>query len=86
MEAQELRSLRSVDKCHVRFVNKTTRSVDIIWVDFAGRYIKYSSLQRGQFVDITTYKTHPWAALDSNTKDHMLIGGRFRYDLAKNNH
>lgn len=80
--ALDLRSLRSDEKCYLRFVNKTNRAVDIMWIDFTGNFVKYALLERGQFIDINTYKSHPWFAVDSVTFDSMLLNKEFTY-LAK---
>lgn len=77
--AAELRSLRSNEKCYVRFINKTRRAIDIMWIDFTGQFVKYKLLQHGEFVDINTYKTHPWFAVDSITNDNMLLNKAFTY-------
>lgn len=77
--AEELRSLRSDEKCYIRLVNRTRRTVDIMWIDFGGQFVKFKLLERGQFVDINTYKTHPWFAVDSVTNDSMLLNKEFTY-------
>lgn len=76
--AEELRSLRSNEKCYIRFVNKTRRCIDLLWIDFTGQFVKYKILDRGQYVDINTYKTHPWVAVDSKN-DSMLLSRQFTY-------
>lgn len=68
------------EKCYVRFINKTTRTVDVIWIDFSARFKKYIVLKNGQFIDVNTYKNHSWMAVDSNTRDAMLLNGVFRYE------
>lgn len=70
----------SGEKCFVRFVNKTVRGVDVIWVDFSGRFVKYTLLQNGEFIDVNTYKNHCWIAIDSQTHDAMLLNGVYRYE------
>lgn len=70
----------SGEKCFVRFINKTARPVDVIWVDFMGRFVKYTLLKNGEFVDVDTYKRHSWIAVDTVTKDAMLMNGVYRYE------
>lgn len=73
------RSLNSLEKCHIRFVNLTNRNVDVIWIDYTGKYVKYQSLGRRVYFDIDTFKTHPWIAIDSNTEDRLHINGEYIY-------
>lgn len=70
----------SGQKCYVRFINKTKRVVDVIWVDFSARFVKYTLLKNGQFIDVNTYKQHSWIAVDTETKDAMLLNGVYRYE------
>lgn len=73
------RSLMSEQKAYVRFINKTNRVVEVIWVNFVGEFIKYRVLSSDEYVDVNTYKTHPWAALDYHTKDRLHINKNFLY-------
>lgn len=75
-----VRSERSDEECYVRFINKTKRNIDVIWIDFGARFIKYTLLKDEQFIDVNTYKNNYWIAVDSETKDGMLLNGKFRYD------
>lgn len=68
-ENVELRSRRSFDKVYVKFVNLTNRVVEVVWVNYSGLFERYTLLRRKQHIDINTYKTHPWVALDVRTKD-----------------
>lgn len=69
------RSLNSLEKCYIRFVNLTNRTIDVIWIDYSGKYINYKSLNPRVYFDSNTFKTHPWIAIDSNTKDRLHING-----------
>lgn len=73
------RSIESEEKAYVRFINKTDRTVELVWVNFIGEYMKYRILHKDEYVDVNTYKTHPWVALDHNTKDRLLIEKAFLY-------
>lgn len=73
------RSLNSLEKCYIRFVNLTNRTIDVIWIDYTGRYIQYKRLNPRVYLDIDTFKTHPWIAIDSNTKDRLHINGEVVY-------
>lgn len=74
------RSLRSEDKAYVRFINKTDRIVELIWLNFNGKYVRYRILEKDHFVDVNTYKNHPWIALDMKTKDRLHIEKGFIYN------
>ncbi|XP_030759487.1 protein Vhl [Sitophilus oryzae] len=73
------RSVHSTQKCYVRFVNMTERTVEIMWINFIGQYVRYRILEKGNFIDVNTYKTHPWTAKDFLTKDELHIDKRFFY-------
>lgn len=77
---EEPRSRRSNEKAFVRFINGTERDIDIIWINFVGEYIRYNVLSKGTYLDANTYKYHPWIAVDSETKDRLLIGNSFVYN------
>lgn len=72
-----LKSLNHNEKAYVRFINKTNRNVHVLWVNYKGEYVKYNTLGKDLYFDITTYKTHPWIAMDTVTKDRMHIGGKY---------
>lgn len=74
------RSFRSEDKAYVRFINKTDRVVELIWLNFNGKYVRYRILGKDHFVDVNTYKNHPWIALDMKTKDRLHIEKGFVYN------
>lgn len=65
---------------YVRFVNRTEQVIDVIWVDYTGCFVRYTSLTSGQFIDVNTYKRHRWIAVDSETKDALLLNGVYRYE------
>jgi von Hippel-Lindau disease tumor supressor len=68
-----LRSEHSLHQSFVRFINNSNRTVDVIWINFEGRHVKYKSLQPGVFFDVNTYATHPWVFLDSETQDRLVV-------------
>lgn len=73
------RSLNSNLKCYVRFINMTNKSVELMWINFTGQYIRYRILEKSDYIDINTYKTHPWIAKDVLTKDILHIDGKFLF-------
>ncbi|CAH1985634.1 unnamed protein product [Acanthoscelides obtectus] len=74
MYPDENRSISSTERAYVRFENKTGKPVELIWLDFNGIYVKYKTLTDGEYYDVNTFKTHPWIALDAETKVRMHIG------------
>lgn len=74
---QNVRSQRSREGAFIRFFNFTERTVEIIWINFTGAYVSYQLLEKGRFVDINTYKGHPWIALDHTTRDRLHINKEF---------
>lgn len=64
-----LRSLNSVHRAFVRFINTTRKNVKIYWIDFQGQNQFYKKLSQGEFVDINTFVTHPWIFVEEETMD-----------------
>lgn len=77
--AREPRSRHSFQSVFVRFKNLTNRTVKVVWVNYTGQYIKYREIPPKQYMDVNTFKTHPWMAFDSNTADQMHIDKAFIY-------
>ncbi|KAF7282067.1 hypothetical protein GWI33_003308 [Rhynchophorus ferrugineus] len=50
-----------------------------MWINFTGQYVRYMILEKGNYIDINTYKTHPWTAKDFMTKDELHIDKKFFY-------
>lgn len=73
------RSLNDREKCYVRFINNTNKIVEILWIDYSGRYVRYRVIKKGDYIDINTFKTHPFVAKDFITKDMLHIGGQYFY-------
>ncbi|RZC32659.1 VHL domain containing protein [Asbolus verrucosus] len=74
-----VRSQNSNQRAFIRFLNLTERTVEVVWVNFTGAYVCYQLLEKGNFIDINTYKTHPWIAVDHGTKDRLHIDKEFVY-------
>ena len=52
-------SLESVTSSEIAFVNHTSRTVDIFWLDFAGERVFYNTLEPNGSYTQSTWLTHP---------------------------
>ncbi|GFU18564.1 VHL domain-containing protein [Nephila pilipes] len=59
--------------CWLRVVNETSRSVNIIWIDYYGREINYALLQPKDMQSIHSYEGHPWICRDSSSNRRLLL-------------
>lgn len=76
-DVQTLKSLVSNEMSYVRFHNSTQRTVNVIWINFSGEPVKYSTLQPNQYVDINTYVNHLWIIQDERTGDRLLANQQY---------
>lgn len=67
------------NSAYVRFINKTEKVVEIVWLNHTGKYIRYRILKKDYFVDVNTYNAHLWVAFDHETKDRLHIDKEFVY-------
>ena len=68
-----LRSLNSNETTFVAFVSRTNRKVDIFWIDYKGKHVKYATLSKyGDTFTIHTFITHPWTFRDSESGDQLI--------------
>lgn len=57
---QSLRSLNGATPTTVQFINATTSSVRVLWMDYTGTEVFFALLSGGQSYVQGTYVTHPW--------------------------
>ena len=71
------RSLHSRIGTPVRFINRSRSRVKVLWLDYQGEQVLYSTLgpSNGRY-DVNTYVTHPWIALEEPTNAVMLLNFR----------
>ncbi|KAF5275071.1 hypothetical protein FQA39_LY07008 [Lamprigera yunnana] len=74
-----LRSHHSRNKVTVRMINFANCEVDILWINYDGHYVRYGNLGHNSFIDIDTFETHPWIAVDSKKQRRLLINKNFVY-------
>lgn len=61
-----VRSINSDFPTSVEFINNTSATVRIYWIDFTGQRILYNSLPAGQSYVQLTFVTHPWVMTDTS--------------------
>ena len=69
-------SIESETASLMTFVNDTSRTVDILWLNFAGDRVNYGTLEPGGSFGVSSFLTHPWVAVDHVT------GRCYGYELA----
>lgn len=70
---KKLKSQASRILSFVRFQNTTNRSVDVIWLNYDGKHVKYSTVGPRQFLDVNTFVSHYWMFKDSKTGESLVI-------------
>nr|XP_023015489.1 protein Vhl [Leptinotarsa decemlineata] len=66
-------------RAYVRFLNKTSLEVDLIWLDFSGRQKVFKTLGKDQFLDVNTFIMHPWMAVSHHSKKNLYIEGQIHH-------
>ena len=75
-----IKSIRSTQSLHAKFKNATERHVDLYWLDFRGKLVRYIlAMEPGSVHDMTTYVTHPWVARDNVTGQSLYLSGQSVY-------
>lgn len=77
VENIRLRSRESIEKIYLRFMNKTKRKANVVWIDYEGVPKKYCTLDPDQFVDVNTFVSHPWIFEDDRTGDKLAVHNNF---------
>ncbi|CAH3167270.1 unnamed protein product [Porites lobata] len=73
------KSIHSFVKSPVRFINRTGRAVRVIWINYEGQEVCYSTLLTNGQLGMNTFVTHPWIAVDAKTNERMLLNFRKTY-------
>src|SRR3954447_1717848 len=61
------RSIEGVVATHITFVNDTSGTVDVDWLNYHGNRVFYYTLQPHTSYVQQTWVTHPWVAIDRAT-------------------
>ncbi|CAB0033212.1 unnamed protein product [Trichogramma brassicae] len=67
-----LRSIHNHHSSFVRFVNRSSFSVSIYWIDYQGELVRYRTLPSRDHIDINTFVTHPWIFVNEQTQDRSV--------------
>lgn len=71
--ARGQRSGQSRVPSFLRFVNRTTRTVNVTWIDYEGQSMHYKTLSPGCYVDVNTFVGHPWTFQDRDSGDMLVV-------------
>lgn len=61
----QTKSLEGKVRTNIRFVNKTSGTVKIYWLDYIGKRVLYKTLGAGASYVQQTWLTHPWVAINA---------------------
>lgn len=72
-----LHSVESWDECLVNFINCTSQSISLEWLDFEGNHVRYAdSLPSLSSIKIQTYVGHPWVAYEEHFRHRRSFTSR----------
>ena len=60
-----LRSINGTVSTSIEFLNRTSESVTVYWLNYQGTRVFYNTLDAGQSYVQQTYLTHPWVVIDA---------------------
>src|SRR5712692_668949 len=63
-----LHSIEGATTTSIEFINQTSDSVNIYWLNYNGGRQFYNTLAAGASYTQQTYVTHPWVVTDSNNQ------------------
>ncbi len=56
----EMKSLHSSNPSRLTVNNHTSLALDLIWLDYQGKEVKYPGVEAGGAIAMNTFLTHPW--------------------------
>lgn len=57
---ERIRSLVSTEVAQLDIHNETQYRVEVVWINYDSKMVRYKILNPDERFNITTYKTHPW--------------------------
>lgn len=63
----------SINRSFIRFVNKTTRQVEISWINYDGERVLYKVLIPEETLNVDTFVGHPWVFRDTVTHQPLVV-------------
>ena len=66
----------SRDRSFLRFCNKSSRTVDVMWVNYEGDEVKYKTLAASEAVDVNTFVGHFWTFQDNSTGEELQVNNQ----------
>ena len=79
LSGRPLKSLNTRIASPVEFINHTGRTINLKWLDYDGKAVIFATLERNNCLEVNTYVTHPWIAIDEQTNETMLLNFRKTY-------
>ena len=64
---------------YTNFFNRSDRSVDLFWIDYNGKLVRYGRIPPYRGTAMNTYVTHPWIVRDAHTGYPLLLNGKGVY-------
>lgn len=71
-----LRSLNNDVPSYVSFFNRSYRAVNLFWINYEGKLLRYARLPPLKGTAMNTYVTHPWIVRDAHTGYPLLMNGK----------
>lgn len=68
-----LRSIESLEPVHMVIHNNTRRFVDVYWISYDSRLVRYKTLRAQDSLTVNTFKSHPWIFRDYSTGVPMHV-------------
>lgn len=68
-----VRSGPSMRACYLRFINNTSRKVNVVCNDYGGYTVNSGTLEPERHFDIHTYEGLPWICEDSALRTRLLL-------------
>ena len=65
-EAGALKSTATNDKTIIEFVNHSSKTILLYWIDYVGIRQSYGKLAPDELLAFNTYPTHPWLVSDAS--------------------